>query len=240
MSKVPDAWDDDWVNAADKQTSTASQAPKVLSKSQRKAEHVEANKRLWDAAEQPERFHFLESKTNVAVKDEFKPQVKVLSRKPSPQVSGAANGVAGLSLEDDDSEEERRKKAAESLAERQKRAAIEREEKQKKYAEARERIMGSSGADNTSKQVQTNSRQSSRRGRGSGGRGGSSSSASPAEQSPARSQTQAKQLFDPGYTSKPAGITVRASTPAGEQPIRMPRGPDASGRAGFAGRGRGG
>ncbi|KAF2221226.1 hypothetical protein BDZ85DRAFT_166886, partial [Elsinoe ampelina] len=213
------------------QPSTVSQASKVLSKSQRKAEHVEANRRLWDAAEQPERFHFLESKMNVAVKDEFKPQVKVLSRKPSPQVSGAANGIAGMSLEDDDSEDERRKKAAESLLERQKRAALEREEKQKKYAEARERIMGPSGTDSTSKQAQMNSRQSSRRGRGSGGRG--SNSASPAERSPARGQTQVKQLFDPGYTSKPAGTTVRASTPAGEQPIRMPRGPDASGRAGF-------
>ncbi|KAF4547855.1 Hypothetical protein D9617_35g090060 [Elsinoe fawcettii] len=238
MSQVPDAWDDDWVKSADKQPAAVANAPRVLTKSQRRAEHAEANRKLWDAAEQPDKFHYLESKTDVVLKDEFKPQVKVLSRKPSPQVATATNGVKGLSLDDEDSEEEERKRAAQSLAERQKRAALEREEKQRKYAEARERIMGTSGAESASKSASTNSRQSSRRGRGNGGRG--SHPGSPAEQSPARAQSQSKQLFDPGYTSRPASSAVRSSTPAGEQPIRMPRGPDASGRGGFAARGRGG
>ncbi|TKX19975.1 SUZ domain-containing protein 1 [Elsinoe australis] len=240
MSKVPDAWDDDWINSAKQSSKTATTQPKILSKSQRKAEHAEANKKIWEAAEQPDQFHYLESKTKtVPLKDEFKPQVKVLSRKPSPQVAGASNGVAGLSLQDDDSEEEERRRVAESLAERQRKAAIEREEKQRKYAEARERIMGSSASDSASRSPAGGSRQSSRRGRGGAGRG--SQSGSPAEQSPARvPATQPRVLFDPGYTSRPTAITPRATTPAGEQPIRMPRGPDSSGRGGFASRGRGG
>ncbi|PNS16186.1 hypothetical protein CAC42_1949 [Sphaceloma murrayae] len=247
MSNVPNAWEDDWVQAADvgvrimKNPSATPASQKILTKSQRKAEHAEANKKLWEAAEQPQRFHFLESKTgDVPLKTEFRPQMKVLSRKP--QATAPANGMVGLSIhDDDDSEEEERKRAAESLAERQKKAALEREEKQRKYAEARERIMGTSSAatDGAAKNAAAGgSRQSSRRGRGPGGRG--SHPGSPAEQSPARAP-QTKQLFDPGYSSRTqAGTTPRAITPAGEQPVRMPRGPDSSGRRGFAARGRGG
>ncbi|KAF2154611.1 hypothetical protein K461DRAFT_291537 [Myriangium duriaei CBS 260.36] len=237
MSKIPSAWDDDWETAAN--AAPAASPPKVLSRTERKAAHVEANKKLWDAAEAPQRSYFLESRNDVPLKNEFKPQLKVLSRKPSPQVaSRPQSGSATGQPDEDDSEEEERRRAAETFAERQQRAAREREEKQRKYAEARERIMGSS----TPVSSGSNSRQQSHRG-GHAARSGSRQGSS-AEQSPARSQTQpTKTLFDPGYSTRPTDgrPSPRSGTPNLEQPVRMPRGPDGSGRGGFAPRGgRGG
>lgn len=172
--------------------------------------------------------------------------MKVLSRKPSPQVAN------GRTDDGDESEDEARRRAEANLAERTRRAAIEREEKQRKYAEARERIMGTSGGGNEEKGTsRSNSRQSSRRGRtsgpGVGGRGSPVTVVSAAEQSPARGGGQGQKLFDPGYSSpKPmelrTGGSGRGSGSREEvMPIRMPRGPDGSGRGGFAPRGgRGG
>lgn len=213
----------------------AAPAPKILNRSDRKIAHAEANKKLWDAAERPERSYFLETKNEVPLKDEFKPQVKVLSRKPTAPATSSTKGLAGLSLADeDDSEEEERRRAAETFAERQARAVKEREEKQRKYAEARERIMGSSARPNSG----SNSRQSSRAGPGQGKSGSRQNSS--AEQSPARGPAyQARALYDPLASAKPADgrPSPRSGTPNLEQPVRMPRGPDASGRGGFAQRG---
>lgn len=219
-----------------------------MSRAERKAKHAEANKQLWESAENPERAYFLEAKRNVPLKTDFKPAVTVLSRKPTPQIASrkdAANGMASLTLDDeDDSEEEARKKNEAVFAERQRKAALEREEKQRKYAEVRERLFGPS---------ESASRESSE-GRGaSTGRGGSaprrgrtqntrsSQPTSSADQSPARPSGGSKQLYDPGYTAKPRRDEVqRSATPKAEQPIRMPRGPDGSGRGGFGFASRGG
>ncbi|GAM86143.1 hypothetical protein ANO11243_041540 [Dothideomycetidae sp. 11243] len=236
MSRIPSAWDDGWEQSADAAAAAPAPAPRILSKSERKAAHVEANKKLWDAAEQPEVPYFLNARDNVPLKSDFKPQVKVLSRKPTPQVTGTTSTTIGA---DDDSEEEERRRAAESFAERQRRAALEREEKQRKYAEARERILGAS----TPAPGSNSSRQQGRRGGGQAARSGSRHGSS-AEQSPARGSGQhPKTLFDPGFSAKPTEgrPPPRSGTPHQEQPIRMPRGPDGSGRGGFAPRGgRGG
>lgn len=201
---------------------------------------------------------FIQARDSVPLKSDFKPAVKVLSRKPPPQVApqddGATPRMAGLSLEDDDpdSEEEARKKSEASFAERQAKAQREREEKQRKYEEVRERLFGSPTSSSTEDSQPRPSRAKG------GGRADRSHQATPsANDSPARRGAAGKQLFDPNYTAKPNSVYVqkreaasaspigrsRPSTPADEQPIRAPRGPDGSGRggAGFALRGgRGG
>jgi len=152
--------------------------------------------------------------------------------------------------DDDDSEEERRKKAAATLAERQEKAKQEREEKQRKYAEVRERLFGgavsgesSGNASHVSRTTSgAESRGSSRKSRGQSSRGSGPNSS--AEQSPARNKGQNKQLFDPGFLPKPGSSSMKNSTqptvPKADQPIRMPRGPDSSGRGGFGFASRGG
>ncbi|KAF1357028.1 hypothetical protein BDV97DRAFT_365716 [Delphinella strobiligena] len=256
MSKagsLPDAWDDDWVNVADKsQTLPTPQQPIKISRAERKAQHQEANKQLWQAAEEPERFHFLEAKGHVPAKTtDFKPTVKVLSRKPQiakPQPDPTGH-MAGLIIDDgDDSEEEDRKRKEADFLERQKKAQLEREEKQRKYAEVRERLFGSpasasaspsrepSAASQNRSGLNMDSRNSSRKGRA---RGGKESSPASATHSPAR-HAHAKQLFDPGYVAKPKPHRPRPTGPREEQPIRAPRGPENSGRGGFGFAPRGG
>lgn len=214
-----------------------------LSRAERKAQHQELNKQLWDAAEQPERSYFLEAKGAAPLTSDFKPQVKLLTRRPTPQI---ANRMAGLNLEDeDDSEEEERKRQEASLAERQRKAAEERKEKERKYAEVRERLFGSSDSSrdpSASRTPSTRGDRTSRRGnRGRGGRNATprdSQSNSPADQSPARTIYQPNQLFDPTYEQKPRSIaSPRPAASRDEQPVRQPRGPEGRGGFGFAPRG---
>lgn len=229
------------------------QQPIKISRSQFKAQHQEANKQLWKAAEEPERFHYLEAKNDVPLKTDFKPTVKVLSRKPTPQIASRndpSSQMAGLTLEGDDSEEEERKRSEVVFAERQKKAAYEREEKQRKYAEVRERLFGSqkptsrdSSSDNRNPSnrgglLSTDSRGPSRKGRSRNNRDSQPSSST--DQSPARVMIQPRQLFDPTYDAKPKSQGPGPVLPKEEQPIRMPRGPDGSGRGGFGFAPRGG
>ena len=179
------------------------------------------------------------------LKQEYKPQVQLLSRKPNVPViakKDAADGVAKLSLEDDeDSEEEARKKRESELEERQRKAKLEREEKQRKYAEARERIMGSSNPASPS----PNSRDSShgrenRKSRGKINGNRNSQPSSSADQSPARPSTSDRQLFDPDDMGRRAPKREVNVAPREDQPVRQPRNPEKSGRGGFGFAGRGG
>ncbi|KAL1306861.1 hypothetical protein AAFC00_005512 [Neodothiora populina] len=250
MGKVPDAWDDDWVNVADTSTiDTEPQQPIKISRAERRAQHQEANKQLWQAAEEPERFSFLETKTAATPvrTADFKPIVTVLSRKPqsakTTKQSGSSTPAAVLD-DGDDSEEEERKRREVDFLERQRKATIEREEKQRKYAEVRQRLFGSPAPSSPNRDSSAalqnrnfDSRNSSRRGRA---RGGKDSRPSSAAHSPAQVTPPQKQLFDPAYTSKPASQSPRPRPPREEQPIRAPRGPDGSGRGGFGFAPRGG
>jgi hypothetical protein len=201
---------------------------------------------------EPQPFFLAARNTSAPVNADFKPTIKVLTRKPPPQIlsrDGAAAGMAGLKLDDDDSEEEERKKAAASFAERQARAQREREEKQRKYEEVRERLFGPSNtpSDDSQGRSSPSNRQSRGKGRGRGQR--DNSNASSADPSPARSGNNSKkQLYDPSYSAKPNSIYIqrreagqsspRPQTPNENQPIRAPRGPDNSGGFGRGG-GRG-
>lgn len=188
-------------------------------------------------------------------RQEIKPAVTLLSRKP-PQIAKrtVAGGIGGLSLDDDeDSEEERLKKQALEREERQRRAKIEHEEKQKRYAEARERIMGSSQASlaSSSRESSQGRDQRKQRARPNSNYNNASNSyngnqrrsqpQTPGDQSPAI-QTMEGQLFDPEETSRRPTPKRESSTPmaAQDKPIRQPRGPEVSGRGGFGFAGRGG
>ncbi|KAJ5086668.1 hypothetical protein NUU61_007975, partial [Penicillium alfredii] len=162
LSEVPDAWDDNWESQVDvcrtkEQLSTTSTPPpekKVSSKvtkAQRRAQQAEFNRQLWAEAESPETFHFVETRSNVPLKQDLKPTVTVLSRKPqiatrqssSSAVDAAAVGVGQLELgADDDSDEEANKPPEPTPEERQATALKNREEKQRKYEEVRERLLG--------------------------------------------------------------------------------------------------
>ncbi|KAJ4296775.1 hypothetical protein N0V90_006823 [Kalmusia sp. IMI 367209] len=245
QSALADAWDDDWESLADKEVDAeqkSAPAPKVkLSQKERRAQHAELNRKIWESAENPEPMLFLESRDPVPVpaQSTFKPAVTLLARKPK----GPTAGMAGLSLEDgDDSEEERRKKSEAEFEMRKARAQKERAEKERRYAEAREKIFGSPAASDESRGA------SPRRGRGRGRGGRESQPRSSNEQSPARPTASGRQLYEPAYSPKPGSVfvqkkdssTSRPSTPSNqERPIREPRGPQSTGRGGrgFAPRG---
>lgn len=223
-------------------------APK-LTKAARRAQHIEQQKQLWDSADNPDRFNWLETQGVVPLKQEYKQPVTLLSRKPQVIAKrNAVDGVGKLSLdEDEDSEEERRKKREADSEERQRKAKIEREEKQRRYAEARERIMGSS----SNQSPAANSRESSqardnRRPRGNRNGNRRSQAHSPADQSPAPAlpAKHDAQLFDPddmGRMLAPRREGHAApKEPKEDQPLRQPRGPETSGRGGFGFATRGG
>ena len=117
-------------------------------KQERLAKHAERNKKLWESAELPETFHFLAAKgDDVPLKTEFKPTVKVLSRKPAAKMVSRhdpESGMMRMSLEDDglDDEETAAKKLVLSPEEQRVKTLREREEKQRRYEEVRERLFG--------------------------------------------------------------------------------------------------
>ncbi|KAK1058295.1 hypothetical protein LTR74_013496 [Friedmanniomyces endolithicus] len=233
-SGVPDAWDDDWKQQPAAEPAVA---PK-LTKSQKRAQHQELQKQLWDSAENPTRMHWLETQGVVPLKQEFRPQVKLLSRKP--QAAILKKGATDANVDDgEDSEEEARKKQEVAMEERTRQAKIDREEKQKKYNEARERIMGSSapgspmtgsressqGRDNRKPRVKVN--------------GNRNSQPTSAAHSPTRNGGTETRLFDPEDMGR---RLPKPSMPNPDAPLRQPRAPpsDHSSRGGFGFAGRGG
>ncbi|PVH74761.1 hypothetical protein DL98DRAFT_428824 [Cadophora sp. DSE1049] len=244
---IPDAWDDDDWNTKADQADAAAEAAKAeeqvkLTKAQRLAQHAEANKKIWQSAEQPEVPFFLVAREAQAppLKQEFKPALKVLSRKPTPnmiQKVDPVTGLAKMAIEDD--EEEEVKKDQPTQEELKARAEKARQEKQKKYDEARARIFVTGSGSSTPGTVTPPTEEArSTRGKGRGRGNGRQENSRP------QSQSGSKELFDPNYTAKPGtqkhnGETRRSgtSTPKDEdQVIRAPRGPDSSGR-GFGNRG---
>jgi hypothetical protein len=195
--------------------------------------------------EGPETFHFLAARDNVPLKTEFKPALKVLSRKPAPTIIqrvDPATGLAKMSIDDDDDEVEQ-KKPQPTPEELRLKAQREREEKQRKYDEAKARIYGTTSRSSTPGTV-TPPREDGKPNRGKGrGRGQGQDM-----KRTNSNQSGTKELFDPNHTPKPAvsiqkrnGETARPglSTPKHEdQIIRAPKGPDGSGKGfGFANRG---
>ncbi|KAI0204751.1 hypothetical protein F4808DRAFT_309267 [Astrocystis sublimbata] len=236
---VPDAWDDDdWQVKADRaptnapEPDTASQPP--MTKAQRQAQHAELNKRLWQSAEAPpEPFHYLAARSEPPLTTEFKPAVKVLSRKPAPQMITKRDPLTGaisqLRVDDEDDDEGKNKiqLTPEEIRAKQQR---EREEKQRRYEEVRAKIFGTapagSGSGNASnpssgtstpgnatppKSSAGDGRGPRGRGRGRGGhryndsRGDSGNGQRPGSQS----GPNARDLYDAAYSPKPGSSIER-------------------------------
>lgn len=187
------------------------------------------------------------------LKTEFRPALKVLSRKPAPKVvqkQDPITGLAQMTVEDYEDEDEELNKNRPTPEEMRLKAQREREEKQRKYEEVRARLFGTSNGGSgrsspgniTPPKQSEDGRNNRSRGRGRGG----------SRQDSRRPDTQSgtKELFDPDYTPKPSSVTIQRrggggegssngrSTPREEeQVIRTPKGPDGSDRGGFARRG---
>jgi len=253
--KVPDAWDDDWVNKADKSlegtTSEVAGTEIKLSKAARRAKQAALNKKLWEEAETPNNPYFVETRNDVPLKSDFKPAVKVLSRKPAPTVIARTDPVSGLeqlTIEDDnDDDDDEGEKKTLTMEERQLKAQKEREEKQKKYEEVRERLFGASDTSSGPTSPGTLTPPTSR---APGDRNRGKNKAIRETRPSSSTGTKTRQLFDPNYNAKPDSVFVqkkegqasgsRPMTPAEEPVIRTPKGPDGSGRGGFGFATRGG
>lgn len=193
----------------------------------------------------------------------FKPQMKLLSRKPMIKTRDPVTGLEKLTLQDDDDDDEVNKKpqpTAEEIRERQQR---EREEKERSYDEARARIFGDSpsgtpsGASTpgtttpplTTEGTGRGNYRGRGRGRGGrGGRGGGQRSDSYRNENKGEMQERRqvvnsngspyRELFDPDAGPRPnsrqqRGGITASPTRGPDAAIRNPRGPDNSGRGGF-------
>ena len=201
-------------------------------------------------SEAPKDNFFLNTRADVPLKTEFKPAMKVLSRKPQAKAAPGVDstfGLGQLSIEDDDEDEEEDARNIPLTAEeRLLKTQREREEKQKKYEEARQRLFGKESASattnlgSTTPQKVNTSNETKTQHRNKGSK----------DPRPSSSGAGGRQLYDPNYTLKPDSPFIQTkdrtpnssgrSTPNEQQPIRSPRGPDNSGRGGFGFAPRGG
>lgn len=194
--------------------------------------------------ETPETFHFLEAKSDVPLKQEFKPSVTLLSRKPQlasrPSDSNSLESATtrieqlGLNSQDvpDDSDEENSKPPEPTPEERQAMALRNLEEKQRKYEEVREKLFGSPSAPTSGSSTPrsaTPPKQSEGRGKGKN-RGGGRDNKNMRDSSTA--STKSRQLYNPGNSPNPnPAILQREEQPQSRQP-RNTRGSDGNWRGG--------
>ena len=238
---MPDAWDDDWIAKADTPTpppEPAASSTKV-SKAEKRARQAEFNRQIWADAEDPQDNFFLRTHDVVPLKSEFRPAMKVLSRKPKAEPTAASDpsiGMSQLGIEDDEDSEDDAKKNTMTTQERQEKAARDREEKQKKYEEVRQKLFGAGDASSPSSASPAKKDGTSRN---------QSRNKTPKESRPSSSASNRnRQLYDPNDVGKPGASSVlkkeTKATPNEIQPIRNPRNPDDSGRGGFGFAPRGG
>lgn len=180
--------------------------------------------------------YFLKAHDVVPLKSEFKPTMKVLSRKPNAKTGTTLDGIGQLNLEDDDDEDDDATKIVLTPEQQKEKAQREREEKAKAYEQRRRELFGNgdnlNGAASSKKTGPGSPRNQSRANRGNNNDSRPSSAAS----SRARPQ-----LFDPSESAKPDFMRPqREVQPSEMQPIRQPIMPNASGQKGFGFASRGG
>ncbi|EAW10609.1 uncharacterized protein ACLA_050810 [Aspergillus clavatus NRRL 1] len=257
----PNAWEEDWEQQADKLAVEPAPPPEKkvsskVTKAQRRAQQAEFNRQLWAEAESPQTFHFLEARSDVPLKQDFKPAVTVLSRTPqlmtrqssSGGIDATTAGLSRLGLNNDgldDSDDDQR--SSEPTPEERHAIALKNlEERQRKYEEARERLFGSPSATTSgasSPRSSTPPKQFEGRGKGKSRGNGRDNNRDKRESS--ASSGKSRQLYDPGYSARPnSSYLQKERQPTGDrssidqpqsprQPLRNPRGPDSSGRGGF-------
>ena len=199
-------------------------------------------------SESTETFHFVEARADVPLKQDFKPAVTLLSRKPqlvtrhssssSRTITAATAGLGRLGLDDDDDSDDDTKPPQPTPEERHAIALKNREEKQRKYEEVRERLFGSPSATasgTSSPGSTTPPRQNSTgegRGRGKGRGGGRDHQK---RDSSSASSKSSRHLYDPSTSAKSNGPFLQrggrpqversgSDTQAPQQPMRSPRG----------------
>ncbi|EEP80490.1 predicted protein [Uncinocarpus reesii 1704] len=241
-------------------------------KAQLRAQHAEFNRQLWAEAEaeaeSTQMSHYLETRSTIPLKSEYKPAVKVLSRNPQDS-SGLGATTAGLhritisprptgssnNNDENSSDEEAKKQKQLTPEERLAIAQREREEKQRKYEEVRERLFGSS---NTGSGASSPGNTTPPRHQQQGGehkwkgkaRSNGNSRDRGEKREPSSRAVKGKQLYDPNYVAKPnanpgkkkeqRSHNVAEESRPPQAPIRSPRGPDGSGPGGFGFAERGG
>ena len=158
--------------------------------------------------------------------------MKVLSRKPTAKTAGATGNASAQPDYDDGEDENDTAKTPLTIEERQKKAQREREEKQKKYEEARQRLFGEGKVSTTSPATNSSSFAVKQNGEP---RSQSRNKATRDSRPSSSAGNKGRQLYDPNYSAKPEKEIHNASSHSisEQQPIRNPRGPDASGRGGF-------
>ena len=228
---MSDAWDDDWIAKNDSApTPDPAPAPVKMSQRERRAQQAEFNKRMWEEAENTQDDYFLTSRDIVPLKEDFKPIMKLLSRKPAAKPADPASGIGGIGTEDDDDSDDEARKKPMTPQERREKAQREREEKQKKYDERKQELFGT-------KQTLNASLQSAATPKKNGSPRNQSRNQATRESRPSSSASnRTKQLYDPNDTKAGATSVLKKeiSATANEiKPIRTPRNPDGSGRGGF-------
>ncbi|POS87279.1 hypothetical protein EPUL_000773 [Erysiphe pulchra] len=233
MSKkpvIPDAWDDDWEVQADDTSKNVKEV--TLTKAERQAQHIEANKKIWKSAEEPDQYLFLATQDNIPLKSDFKPALKVLSRKPTPVMVEQIDPATGIvQLKPVDTEDYEEQKNIISPEQQRLKALRELEEKQKRYDAARARILGvksgSSSPGDTTIYMSTNP-EGSRSSQNSGK--GKRSGRDTRQNDSGLHTTQTR----PEIVSRMKNLELSRSSPREESGIiRMPRGPDETGKPGF-------
>ncbi|KAK4178660.1 hypothetical protein QBC36DRAFT_308992 [Triangularia setosa] len=236
-NQLPDAWDDDWEAQADrlaKAEPTGPEPPQApLSKAERRAKHLEEQRRLWESAEAPEETPFLPIANTVPLATPFKAPMKLLSRRPTPQKTIVRDPVTGLEQltiqDDDDEDQDTSTQKQETPEERKERQRRELEEKQRRYQEARAKIFGDSNPSSgqstpgTVTPPHANEGRGGHRGRGGRGRGNgrggrdynnnnlnngrNNSNRQPPQPQQQQQNTEpsssSRELFDSEYSSKP-------------------------------------
>ncbi|CAN8098734.1 unnamed protein product [Discula destructiva] len=265
LKKTPNAWDDDdWEAQADRalqdEGAEDASAQEPQTKAERLAKHREAQRKIWEAAEEPPQLPYhVAAAPSIPFAQGFKPKMQLLSRKPVIKTKDPITGLERLTVEDDDDEGDQRPQqpSAAELAEKRKQKEREYEERRAKLFATAPQETGSGASTpgaTTPPLVVESSRGSHRgRGRGRGGRGGRGGQRNDNNRNENRPDSQERrqgsnnkngespyrELFDPGVGSKPGSRQQRRGENASptprvpEAPIRSPRGPDNSGRGGF-------
>lgn len=242
---VPDAWEDDWEAQADRAAiededetehehggGASLQPAPSLTKAERITKHEEANRKMWESADSTPQttFHYVEASSTVPLTTSFKPQVKVLSRKPViAKRDPVTGGMSQLSLQDDDDSENQKEPplTAEEIRAKQKRDL---EERQRRYDEARAKIFGESNPSSrgsspgTVTPPRSDSRHSGRgRGRG-GGRGNNTNNHDGRGQLDMRrannQYTAGRELYDPNFSPKPDSMAQQRRGGEGDGSMR--------------------
>lgn len=186
--------------------------------------------------EQPETFHYLEAKSNVPFKQEFKPAVTLLSRKPQvasrpPESTGLESATArigqlGLTTEDHSDDSDADNKPPEPTPEERHAIALRNlEEKQRKYEEVRERLFGSPSAPtsgSSSPRSATPPKQSGEgRGKGKSRGGGGRDNRNKRDSSTASGKS--RQVYGPGQSPKPGPTFLQKEEKQPTREQQLPR-----------------